>query len=98
MSRQKDYPPGGFIVLPDEWLGEHAERRDQALIKSEDLPQTFRDFAVAVALCEDWGQIDALDGNPENWDFQKIPWALMSWIIETVLGDLNKALTVSKKS
>jgi hypothetical protein len=98
MPREIDYPGGGYIVLPDRWLGEHARRRDEAVIKADDLPRTFRDFEVALALVEDWKDIPDLDGNPENWDFEKMSWELMDWMIKTVLGDLATALTIPKAS
>ena len=98
MPRNIDYPGGGYIVLPDRWLGEHARRRDEAIAQSEDLPSTFRDFSVAISLVDDWKDIEGLDGNPENWDFEKLEWQLMQWITETVLTDLADALVVSKKS
>lgn len=98
MPRQIDYPGGGYIILPDEWKGEHARRRDQAIIQSEDLPTTFRDFAVALALVDDWKDIPDLDGNPENWDFNELPWALMDWITKTVLNDLADSLRIPKAS
>ena len=98
MTRKIEYPEGGFIELPDEWLGKHAERRDLAVEAAENLPKTFSDFAVAMALVEDWGEIPQLDGNPENWDFGKIDWRLMNWVINTVFNDLNASMIVSKKS
>ena len=98
MTRKEEYPEGGYILLPDEWLGEHAERRDLAVEKAVNLPTTFRDFAVAMAMVEDWGEFPQLDGNPDNWDFGKIPWRLMNWISTTVFGDLNTELVVQKKS
>lgn len=97
MSRKIEYPEGGFITLPDIWLGAHAERRDLAAEKSENLPRTFADFAVAMALVEDWGELPQLDGNPENWDFGEIDWRLMNWITNTVFSDLNAELIVKKK-
>ena len=98
MPRNIECPFGGYIVLPDRWMGDHARRRDEAVAKAEDLPVTFRDFAVAMALVDDWKEIPELDGNPANWDFNTIPWDLMQWVIETVLQDVATSLRVSKKS
>lgn len=85
-------------MLPDEWLGEHAERRDEAIRKSQELGPTLKQFAVSMALLEDWGGISGLDGNPEQWDFTKMPLDVIAWISETVTIDFNQCFIVPKVS
>ena len=67
--RRIDCPVGGWIGLPDEWLGAHALRQDEAQRKSESLPKPYQTWTVALALLEDWGGLPGLDGKPEAWDF-----------------------------
>ena len=87
-----------FVILPDEWLGEHAERRDEAVRKGQELGPTLRQFAVSVALLETWGNIPGLDGNPEQWDFEKLPLDLIAWISASVTLDFNQCFVVPKVS
>ena len=103
MGRRKDCPlPGledAFIVLPDEWFGIHAVRRDQAVaISTGEEGKTLELFAIALALLDDWGGIPGLEGNPENWDFTKLKLEIIAWINETVLLDFNMAFIVPKNS
>jgi len=86
-----------YIVLPDIWLGKHVQRRDDAINKATDqnLGETLTDFAVAMALLDDW-QIPALPGNVDNWDFQKLDLRLIAWIRQTVLVDFNKCFIIPK--
>ncbi len=89
-------PAGGWIGLPDEWLGSHALRQDEARKKAETLPGAFQTWAVALALLEDWGELPGLDGRPESWDFSQKSWPLMNWIAQQVLTDLSRSLRVPK--
>lgn len=99
----KDYPDG-WIELPDKWLGEHANIRDEAVEKLVDIPKekrpkpTAQNWIVALALLEDWGGIEAMNGNPDKWDYGKIDLNLIGWISETVLGDFNQCFVIKKKS
>lgn len=96
--RKINYPGGGWIGLPDEWLGLHAVRQKEAQDKARQagLPEPFANLAVALALLDDWGELPGMDGNPERWDYNQIRWALMNWITTQVFTDLSKALHVPK--
>jgi hypothetical protein len=98
MGRKIDCPWGGFIELPDTWLGQHARRRDEAAEKAGKLPDTFRRFAIAMALLENWGELPGLGGNPEKWDFEAVSWPVLSWVADVVFTDLALALSVPKKT
>ena len=84
--------------MPDEWLGIHARRRDEAREKAAGLPQTLANFAIAMALLDDWDDLPGIGGNPAAWDFDAIPWALIGWVSEQVFTDLRESLRVPKNS
>lgn len=89
-----------FVVLPDEWLGEHAERYDQAIRAAAKRfeGRTLINFSIALTIAENWGGIPGLEGKPENWDFTKLPLELISWMNQAVLNDYALALSVPKVS
>lgn len=98
MSRRIPCPYGGWIDLPDRWYGEHASKRDIAAAKAseEKLPDTLRTFAVALALLDDWGGIEGLEGNPEKWNLEKVPWETIAWVSGIVWGEIAVLLQVPK--
>ncbi len=93
-----DYP-NAFIVLPREWLGEHAIRKDRALqLAKEHGSQEISNFAVCMSILDDWGNIPGLDEKaPDKWDFNVVPIRLITWVVETVLSDFGLAYTVPKE-
>lgn len=86
-----------WIELPDIWLGKHAYRRDEVVRECNDkkLPQTHTNFAVAMALLEEWN-IPGLNGNPERWDFQELDLRLVGWINHVALTDYGLCFTLPK--
>lgn len=104
MSRRIDCPlkgfEKGFIELPDEWLGIHAQRRDEAVevaIESG-LKETLLQFSITLALLDNWGGIPGIDGNPDQWDFTVLPLPLIAWMNGEVLTDYLACFEVPKKS
>jgi hypothetical protein len=93
--RKIECPAGGWIGLPDEWLGKHKLRFDEAAAKAAGLPPSFQTWAQAIAMLEDWGELPGI-GNPEAVNFQAQSWPMMEWITRTVFADLNSALKVPK--
>ena len=91
------YDETHYIELPNEWLGKHARQHDEAYQKARDaeLPATWRDFAVSVALLDDW-YLPGLPKNPEKWDFETISLRLMAWVKVKVLSEYYKCFDVSK--
>ena len=88
------------ITLPDEWLGQHAQIRDEAVesaIKRE-LNTTLTQFAIALALLDDWKHIPGIDGPPEKWDLEKIPLEMIAWISQAVLTPFSACFEVPKVS
>src|SRR5574341_1138307 len=104
MSRrvQCDLPgyEAAWVDLPDEWLGEHLRRRDEAVraaVKYRDGKITIA--AIALCIVDDWGGIPGLEGkDPAQWDFLKLPIVLMVWLESVVFDDFSKAFTVPKAS
>ena len=103
MGRRKDCPlpdlEKAFVILPDEWFGIHAVRRDQAVNEfAKYESQTLLYFGIALALVDDWGGIPGLEGKPEKWDFTKLPLEVIAWVNDVVLSDFNMAFIVPKNS
>ena len=93
-----DYPHGdGWIELPDEWLGAHARRRDEAIEKSKALPATWLEFAVAMSLLDDW-QLPGLPKNTDLWDFNVMSLRMMAWVKITVLESFAACFKIPKNS
>lgn len=91
--------PKAFVELPDEWLGIHAQRRDEAAEQAEKQghADTLTQFAVSLSLCDEW-RIPGLEGKPENWDFLELPLDMIDWVNSVVLSDFAKAFYVPKVS
>ena len=90
------------IVLPDEWLGIHAQRRDEAAEASiesglDKKSVTLFQFALSLALLDDWKGIPGLDGPPENWTFEDVPLEIIAWINIVCLGEFMACFEVPKK-
>lgn len=88
-------------MLPDQWLGKHVEIRDEALAAAEKRgikSMTLIDFAVALSLAEDWGDIPGIDGPPERWDFKLVPLPVIGWINQTVIQPFVECFQVPKVS
>jgi hypothetical protein len=87
-----------WLGLPDEWLGLHASRRDRAAKAAEEkgLPGTLASFAIALALLEDWS-LPHLTGNPDRWELEQVPLALIAWVNQAVLADFSACFIVPKK-
>lgn len=103
MPRRKDCPwpdfPEAWIELPDKWYGEHADRRDSAVEKANEigLIGTLRDFAVSMALLDNWS-LPGLNGNPEKWDFKAVDLPIITWVNTTTLVDFMKNWAIPKNS
>jgi hypothetical protein len=94
---------GTEIELPDEWLGIHAQIRDEAAdagVESglDRKSITLFQFALSLALLEDWRGIPGLDGPPENWTFEDVPLEIIGWINLVCLGEFMACFEVPKKA
>jgi hypothetical protein len=102
VARRFDCPipeyEGGWIEIPDTWLGKHANKRDEIVNNApEDAQQTAVNWMVATGLMEQWGGIEAMNGNPDKWNFDEISLELIAWITQTVNGSYNQCWNVKKK-
>lgn len=102
MTKRYDCPREGYeefyIELPDEWLGEHVYRHDEAIEKADkELPPTLQSFGVSLALLEDW-RLPGLEGNPQTWDFNKMPLSVIAWVNGVTLRSYNECFIVPKVS
>ncbi len=85
MSQRLDSPipnhADAWIELPDEWLGKHAARRDEAVESANEqgLIGTLSTFAVSLALLDSW-DLPGLNGPPEKWDFEALPLSIITWV------------------
>ena len=81
-----------WIDVPDEWLGKHAAVRDAAVAaaKDKELSATSLNFAVSVALLDDFN-LPGLEGRPEHWQFDDISLRVISWVNNEVLPPFNFA-------
>lgn len=100
MDNRRIYCPlpeyrAAWIELPPEWLGEHAKRRDDVVERVQHLSVTERQFAISIALMENWN-IPGLGGNPEAWDFSKLNLKMIAWINQEVLNDFAACFIVPK--
>lgn len=89
-----------FLILPKEWLGEHAIRKDKATALAESIgSDDITNFAICMAIIDDWGNIPGMDSKElSDWDFNIVPIPIMQWIVETVLTDFLGAFIVPKAS
>jgi len=102
MARRYDCPREGYeeswIELPDEWLGDHSHRYDEAIKKIQpEWGETVKTFAVSLALLDDW-RLPGLEGNPDTWDFAKMPLSIIGWVNGVVMRDYNACFFVPKVS
>ncbi len=85
MSQRLDSPipqhADAWIELPDEWLGKHATRRDEAVESANEqgLSGTLGNFAVSLALLDNWS-LPGLNGPADKWDFEKLPLSIITWV------------------
>jgi len=84
-----------WVELPPEWLGLHAKQRDEVAENKGELSSTELNFAIAIALLDNW-DLPGLGGNPENWDFSQLSLPLIAWINQEVLTSFTACFLVPK--
>jgi hypothetical protein len=85
-----------WIELPDEWLGKHAQRRDEIVKEMKGKYEiTLIQFAIAIALLDDWN-LPGLKGNPDKWDFQELSLPVIAWVIQAVLIPFEQCFKIPK--
>lgn len=97
MRLNSPYSTEHYIELPGEWLGIHAQRHDEAWEASSEMPSTWRNFATAMSLLDDW----SLPGVPKNsslWNFAELGLPLMVWVTTAVFKSYNECYEIPKNS
>ena len=97
MRLQSPYDPAHYIDLPDKWIGIHAKRHDDALAAGSELPATWRNFATAMALLDDWN-LPGVAKNADLWDFAELGLPLMVWVSTAVFQSYNRCYEIPKNS
>ena len=102
MAIRYDCPREGYeefyIELPDEWLGEHTYRYDEATDKAKsEWSDALQSFSVALSLLDDW-RLPGLEGNPDTWEFEKMPLSVIGWVNRTVIPSYMACFIVPKGS
>ncbi len=89
-----------YVDIPDEWLGRHALKRDEAIrftIPFNNMELT--NLVIALLMVEDKGNIPGIAGNdPSKWDITETPLSLIAWLTDAVITDFNQSLHVRKNS
>ena len=102
MTRRIVYPTQPYtawVEIPDEWLGAHLLRRDQALKALEPYRAdiTLWRAALSLVLADDWGGVRGLEGrDPAQWDLTITPVAVLEWLCESVFDDFARCFVVPK--
>lgn len=90
--------PVYWVALPDKWLGLHSVKRQaayDALQKRGVTDQTIVNFAIAIALLDDWA-LPGVSGNRDAWDLEQIGLPVMGWVSDTVLTEFLACFDVKK--
>lgn len=91
--------PEYWIALPDEWIGLHSVKRaaaSEALIKRGVTDGVIQEFAIAIALLDDW-QLPGVSGNRDAWNLEAIGLSVIGWVKDTVLTEFLACFDVKKK-
>lgn len=105
-DRPEEELPIYFVELPDEWLGRHILERDKTFDEFDRLPEklsgTVRDFALSLALVDDWnlpgiGRRAATDLENLPSRFADLSGSVINWVILVVLSDFGKTFVIPKE-
>ncbi len=102
VTRRIVYPGPAYsawVEIPDEWLGAHLLRRDQATKALEPYraDATLWRAALSLVLADNWGGVRGLEGHdPAQWDLTITPVAVLEWLCESVFDDFARAFVVPK--
>lgn len=80
-----------WVELPDEWLGKHADIRDDIVQKNRELADkalgdTLLKFSICMGILDDWS-LPGLSGNKAKWDFSQIDLRTIAWVNMVVFND-----------
>lgn len=89
--------PESYIDLPDQWLGIHAEKRDQAMERGreEGFTGTLLSFFAALELLEDF-RLPGFEGPPQNWDIRQTPLPIIARVNAAVWDSFSACFKIPK--
>lgn len=92
--------PVYYLDLPDEWIGEHAQRRDNVVEATAEkgIGNTLRNFMVALALLDSWHLPGLSMEQVKKGEVQPVPLELITWVSTEVLSRYAARTTVPKGS
>lgn len=94
----RDGEPVYYLDLPDEWLGDHAARRD-AVIEQTDgkgLGDTLRTFMISLALCDGWNLPGLSMKDVQDGNVKPVSLELIAWVNAVVQRSYGAAANVPK--
>ena len=89
-----------FIDVPDEWLGLHSQRYQQAgeLVTAKGLRGATADFVRNLTILDHWNLPGLPANNPEGWDILQTPLPLIGWVNAVVTPLFLACFTIPKNS
>lgn len=92
--------PVYWIRLPGRWKGEHADRKDAALAKAQELGfgETNRTFAVCLSLLDSWNLPGLPNGDITAEGVHDLDLSIIAWVNMTVWPDYQRCFLIPKNS
>lgn len=98
----EDGQPRYYVIVPDEWIGEHSEAFYNVYQSLQDagtkLNPIYQSFVYSLALADDF-RLPMLEGKPDRWPaeiFPKFSLKVMAWVNAVVLDSYNACFAVKK--
>ena len=89
-----------FIDVPDEWLGLHSQRYQEAgeLVASKGLRGSTADFVRNLTILDHWNLPGLPANNPPGWDILQTPLLLIGWVNAVVTPSFLACFALPKNS
>jgi len=90
--------PVYYVVVPDMWLGRHAEARDKAAAAARKgglVSDTYLRFVISMALLDGFN-LPGMDGQQEDWDLDNIDLRVLAWVSHVTLTPFLQCFIVPK--
>lgn len=90
--------PVYYIVVPDRWLGRHAERRDDAAKVARDggiTSDTYLRFVISMALLDGFN-LPEMDGPIDEWELDDIDLRILAWVSHVTLTPFLQCFIIPK--
>lgn len=92
--------PDAFVVIPERWLGEHCERRDDGIKAAQDCKVVeLANLSISLFLADSFGGIPGIENDdPTEWELGKVPLEIMIWLTRVVNDSFSACYNVPKNS